>query len=279
MSQEQHSQSDYGARLDFSKAMSYGDYLHLDEILSAQHPLSPDHNEMLFIIIHHVSELWLKLALHELLAAREHVKRDHLPPVFKMTARVSRVIEQLINGWNVLSTLTPSEYSLIRPYLGNSSGFQSYQYRTLEFVLGNKNEVMMKPHQHRPELYAMLDKELHTPSLYDEVLRLLARRGFALGPEVVERDWAKPYTPHEIVEQAWLKVYKDTEKYWDLYELAEELLDLEDLFRQWRFRHVTTVERVIGSKQGTGGTAGVPYLRKMIDVVLFPELWKMRTML
>lgn len=273
MSHDHHS----GAKLDFSKAMSYGDYLHLDEILSAQHPLSPDHNEMLFIIIHHASELWMKLALHELLAAREHVRRDHLPPAFKMTARVSRVFEQLINGWDVLATLTPSEYSLFRPYLGNSSGFQSWQYRLIEFVLGNKDEVMMKPHQHRPDLVAMLERELHAPSLYDEALRLLARRGFPLAPDVLQRDWAKPYTPHDSVVQAWLGVYRDTGKYWDLYELAEELMDLEDLFRQWRFRHVTTVERIIGYKQGTGGTAGVPYLRRKIEVVLFPELWKMRT--
>ncbi|MBM4422348.1 MAG: tryptophan 2,3-dioxygenase [Chloroflexi bacterium] len=270
---------DYGAKLDFSKAMSYGDYLHLDEILSAQHPLSPDPNELLFIVIHHVSELWLKLALHELAQAREHVKQDRLAPAFKMTARASRVMEQLISGWNVLSTLTPSEYSLIRPFLGNSSGFQSYQYRALEFVLGNKSEVMMKPHEHRPELYSMLEAELRAPSLYDETLKLLARRGFAIAPEVLDRDWARPYTPHDSVEQAWLSVYRDTEKYWDLYELGEELLDLEDLSRQWRFRHVTTVERVIGFKQGTGGTAGVSYLRRMLDVVLFPELWKMRTQL
>ncbi len=279
MSQEQPTHSDYGAKLDFSKDMSYGDYLALDTILSAQHPLSPNHNEMLFIVIHQVNELWLKLALHELGAAREQVKADTLSPAFKMTARASKILEQLVNAWGVLATMTPSEYSLFRPYLGNSSGFQSYQYRRLEFVMGNKNEVMMKPHQHRPELYAVLDKELRTPSIYDEALRLMARRGFDLAPEVVERDWTRSYLPHDTVERAWLEVYRDTEKYWDLYELAEELLDLEDLFRQWRFRHLTTVERIIGYKQGTGGTPGVPYLRNMIDVQLFPELWKVRTSL
>lgn len=279
MAQEQPTRSDYGAKLDFSKDMSYSDYLALDEVLAAQHLLSSNHNETLFIIIHQVSELWLKLALHELSAAREQIKQDNLPPAFKMTARASRVLEQLINAWSVLSTLTPSEYSLFRPSLGNASGFQSYQYRLLEFVMGNKNEVMIRPHQHRLDLYVMLDKELHCPSLYDETLRLMARRGFDIAPEVVERDWTKPYQPHDSVEQAWLIAYRDTEKYWDLYELAEELVDLEDLFRQWRHRHVTTVERIIGYKSGTGGTAGVPYLRSMLNVQLFPELWKLRSSL
>ena len=279
MAQEQTTRSDYGAKLDFSKDMSYSDYLALDEVLTAQHLLSTNHNETLFIIIHQVSELWLKLALHELSAAREQIKQDNLPPAFKMTARASRVLEQLINAWTVLSTLTPSEYSLFRPLLGNASGFQSYQYRLLEFVMGNKNEVMIRPHQHRLDLFVVLDKELRRPSLYDETLRLMARRGFAIAPEVTERDWTKPYQPHDSVEQAWLVAYRDTEKYWDLYELAEELLDLEDLFRQWRHRHVTTVERIIGYKPGTGGTAGVPYLRSMLNVQLFPELWKLRTSL
>src|SRR5574341_931802 len=240
--------SDYGAKLDFSKAMSYADYLHLDEVLSAQHPLSSNHNEMLFIIIHHVSELWMKLTLHELRAARENVKQDDLSPAFKMTARASRVVEQLIRAWDVLATLTPSEYSLFRPYLGSASGFQSYQYRMLEFALGNKSALMLKPHQHRLDLFKMLDEELHRPSLYDEAIRLMARRGFAIAPEVVDRDWTQPYAADDSVERAWLEVYRDTDHHWDLYELAEELLDLEDLFRQWRFRHVTTVERVIGYK-------------------------------
>jgi tryptophan 2,3-dioxygenase len=269
----------YGAKLDFSKAMSYGDYLHLDEILTAQHPLSPNHNEMLFIVIHHVSELWMKLALHELGAARENIKADNLAPAFKMTARASRVFDQLINAWDVLSTMTPSEYSLFRPYLGNSSGFQSFQYRMIEFVMGNKNEVLIKPHEHKPELYELLMTELNQPSLYDEAIRLMARRGLPVAAEIADRDWTQAYRAHESVEKAWLEVYRDPEHHWDLYELAEELLDLEDEFRQWRFRHLTTVERVIGFKQGTGGTAGVPYLRKMLDVILFPELWKLRTSL
>jgi len=269
----------YGARLDMSTSMSYADYLHLDEVLSAQHPLSQDHNELLFIVIHQVTELWLKLALHELMAAREQVKQDDLSPAFKMTARVSRTLEQMIAGWTVLATLTPSEYSIIRPYLGHASGFQSHQYRLLEFVLGNKNEVMIQPHQHRGDRVSLLEAQLRAPSLYDETLRLLARRGFDLAPEVLQRDWTQPYTPHPSVEQAWLQVYRDTETHWELYEMAEELVDLEDLVRQWRFRHLTTVERVIGYKPGTGGTPGVPYLRRALDIVLFPELWKLRTAL
>lgn len=269
----------YGAKLDFEGAMSYGDYLDLDALLSAQHLRSTNHNEMLFIVIHHVMELWLKLILHELNAARERIKQDDLMPSFKMTARVTRILEQMTNAWTVLATLTPSEYLQFRGTLGNASGFQSYQYRLLEFMMGNKNAVLIKPHEHRVEIYEILEWELNAPSLYDEALRLLARRGIDLPREVIERDWSKPYYANAAVEQAWLTVYREPEAHWDLYELAEELIDLEDLFRQWRFRHVTTVERVIGFKQGTGGTAGVPYLKKVLDVVLFPELWKIRTAL
>jgi tryptophan 2,3-dioxygenase len=271
--------TDYGARLDFDKTMSYGDYLDLDALLSAQHLRSTNHNEPLFIIVHHVTELWLKLILHELNAARECIKRDDLMPSFKMTARVSQILGQMIGAWGVLATMTPSEYLQFRGTLGSASGFQSYQYRLLEFVMGNKNIVMLRPHAHQIELYELLAKELETPSLYDEALRLLARRGFDLPPEVIERDWTLSYQGHPAVEAAWLEVYRAPEAHWDLYELAEELIDLEDLFRQWRFRHVTTVERIIGFKPGTGGTAGVPYLRRRLDVVLFPELWQIRTAL
>lgn len=269
----------FGAKLDFERAMSYGDYLELDKLLSAQHLRSDNHNEPLFIIIHHVMELWLKLILHELNAARERIIQDDLQPSFKMTARVSRILEQLVGAWGVLATMTPSEYLQFRGTLGNASGFQSYQYRMLEFVMGNKNAVLLKPHAHRPEIHAQLERELHSPSLYDEALRLLARRGLDLPKKVIERDWSQPYQFNAAVEQAWLTVYRETETHFDLYELAEELIDLEDLFRQWRFRHLTTVERIIGFKQGTGGTAGVPYLKRMLDVVLFPELWKLRTAL
>jgi tryptophan 2,3-dioxygenase len=267
------------AQLDFSQSMSYGDYLQLDQILTAQKPLSPDHNEMLFIIQHQTSELWMKLMLHELHAAIAHVASDELPKAFKMLARVSRIMEQLVHAWDVLATMTPPEYSAIRPYLAQSSGFQSYQYRCIEFSLGNKNAAMLKPHAHRPELLAEVEAAYRAPSLYDEALRLLARRGIAVPASHLERDWTGAYAADDGVEQAWLTVYRDPTTYWDLYQLGEELTDLEDAFRLWRFRHVTTVERVIGFKRGTGGTGGVSYLRKMLDVVLFPEIWTLRTAL
>ena len=266
-----------GAQLDFSKDMSYGDYLHLDEILTAQHPLSPDHNEMLFIVQHQTSELWMKLMLHELQAAVANVAADRLPEAFKMLARVSRIMEQLVHAWDVLATMTPPEYSAIRPYLSNSSGFQSAQYRRIEFLLGNKNAAMLKPHAHRPDLLAQVEAAYKSPSLYDEALRLLARRGIRVPNASLERDWGLPHVADDAVKAAWLEVYRDPSKHWDLYQMGEELVDLEDAFRLWRFRHVTTVERVIGFKRGTGGTGGVSYLRKMLDVVLFPELWGLRT--
>ncbi len=266
-------------QLDFSASMSYGDYLQLDRVLSAQHPRSPDHNELLFIIQHQTSELWMKLMLHELQAAIRAVAGDELPDAFKMLARVSRIMEQLVHAWDVLATMTPSEYSAIRPYLASSSGFQSYQYRSIEFALGNKNAAMLEPHAHRGDLQAQVRAALQAPSLYDEALRLLARRGLAVPADHLERDWTQPYATSEAVEQAWLVVYRDPKQHWDLYQLGEELTDLEDAFRLWRFRHVTTVERVIGFKRGTGGTGGVSYLRRMLDVVLFPEIWQLRTSL
>jgi tryptophan 2,3-dioxygenase len=268
----------HDAQLDFTDSMSYGDYLSLDSILSAQHPRSPDHNEMLFIVQHQTSELWMKLALHELSAAREAVRRDDSQPAFKMLARVSRIMDQLVQAWSVLSTMTPSEYAAMRPYLGSSSGFQSHQYRQIEFMLGNKNVQLLKPHAHRPGIHADVKAALETPSFYDEVVRLLARRGLPIARERLERDWTLATAHDESVEAAWLAVYREPSRYWELYEMAEELVDLEDSFRQWRFRHVTTVERIIGMKQGTGGTSGVGYLRKMLDVVLFPELWRVRTL-
>jgi tryptophan 2,3-dioxygenase len=268
---------DEKAKLDFSQSMSYGDYLQLDAILNAQHPRSPDHNEMLFIVQHQTSELWMKLLLHELGAAMRCVAQDELGSAFKMLARVSKIMEQLVHAWDVLATMTPPEYSAIRPYLASSSGFQSYQYRCIEFSLGNKNAAMLKPHSHRLDLLAQVQKAYEAPSLYDESLRLLARRGIAVPATHTERDWTQPYQASPEVEQAWLQVYRDPNHHWDLYQLGEELTDLEDAFRQWRFRHVTTVERVIGFKRGTGGTGGVSYLRKMLDVVLFPEIWSLRT--
>ena len=265
------------AQLDFSRDMTYGEYLHLDELLDAQHPLSPEHNEMLFIVQHQTSELWMKLMLHELRAAIPNVAQDHLPPAFKMLARVSKIMEQLVRAWDVLATMTPPEYSALRPYLARSSGFQSYQYRQIEFLLGNKNAAMLKPHTHRPDLLAQVQSAFEAPSLYDESLRLLARQGLTIPPSHLERDWTQPYQADAAVEAAWLTVYRHPEQYWDLYQLGEKLTDLEDAFRLWRFRHVTTVERVIGFKRGTGGTSGVSYLRKMLDVVLFPEIWTLRT--
>ena len=267
------------AQLNFSKDMSYGDYLHLDEILNAQHPLSPAHDEMLFIVQHQTSELWMKLMLHELRAALAAIAGDTgtKADAFKMLARVSRIMEQLVSAWTVLSTMTPPEYSAMRPYLANSSGFQSAQYRCIEFALGNKNAAMLKPHAHRPDLLAQVQAAYEAPSLYDEAIRLLAREGIAVPADRLERDWTQPYVESEGVKQAWITVYRDPHKYWDLYQLGEKLTDIEDAFRLWRFRHVTTVERVIGFKRGTGGTGGVSYLRKMLDVVLFPEIWSLRT--
>jgi len=259
--------------------MTYGDYLHLDSLLAAQQPLSPDHNEMLFIIQHQTSELWMKLMLHELRAAIADVAKDALSDAFKKLARVSKIMEQLVHAWDVLATMTPPEYSAIRPYLANSSGFQSAQYRCIEFALGNKNAAMLKPHAHRPDLLAQVQAAFEAPSLYDEALRLLARRGLAVPQSRIERDWTQGYVESDDVEQAWLVAYRNPKQHFDLYQLGEELTDLEDAFRLWRFRHVTTVERVIGFKRGTGGTGGVSYLRKMLDVVLFPEIWKLRTAL
>src|SRR6478609_11137694 len=270
---------DEKAQLDFSRDMSYGDYLSLDAILTAQKPLSPHHDEMLFIIQHQTSELWMKLMLHELSAAIACIARDELPEAFKMLARVSRIMEQLVHAWDVLATMTPPEYSAIRPYLASSSGFQSAQYRCTELALGNKNAAMLKPHAHRPELLAQVQQAYEAPSLYDEALRLLARRGLPVPRSHLQRDWTQPYVESEEVEKAWLVCYRKPKAHWDLYQLGEELTDLEDAFRLWRFRHVTTVERVIGFKRGTGGTGGVSYLRSMLDVVLFPELWRLRTAL
>ena len=268
-----------GAHLEFSTDMSYGDYLGLDAILEAQRPRSESHNELLFIVQHQTTELWMKLIIHEMLAARTRIQADDLEPAFKMLARVTAIMHQLIQAWDVLSTMTPSEYMGFRDALGHSSGFQSYQYRAIEFLLGNKNPIMLRPHAHRPDLHAMLVGLLHAPSFYDEAIRLLARRGLPIDAGALERDFSAPYVQNASFESAFVEVYRNTEKYWDLYQLAEKLVDLEDYFRQWRFRHMTTVERVIGFKRGTGGTAGVPYLRGVMDTRLFPELWGIRTAL
>jgi tryptophan 2,3-dioxygenase len=269
----------HGAQMDFSKSMSYGDYLGLERILTAQHPLSPEHNEMLFIVQHQTSELWMKLMLHEMHAVVANIQADNLPPAFKMLTRVARIMDQLVHAWDVLATMTPPEYTAIRPYLGASSGFQSFQYREIEFILGNKNPNMLAVHETSPENHARLQTALQSPSIYDEAIRLLARSGFSIAPGRLQRDWSQPTVADESVKLAWLEVYKDPQRHWALYELAEKLVDMETAFRFWRFRHVTTVERIIGFKTGTGGTAGVSYLRKMLDVVLFPELFALRTAL
>jgi tryptophan 2,3-dioxygenase len=263
-----------GAKMDFSKDMSYGDYLGLDPILNAQHPRSDAHDEMLFIIQHQTSELWMRLAIHELEAARAAMLGGELPTAFKMLSRVARIFEQLNNGWDVLRTMTPSEYTAFRPSLGNSSGFQSHQYRLVESLLGNRNEALMKLHKHREASFVRLESELARPSLYQVAISLLCARfdaGDLAGPPG-KADWqAQP-----AIQALWQRVYEHPRAQWDLYELAEKLVDLEDYFRRWRFNHVTTVERIIGFKRGTGGTAGVAYLRKMLEVELFPELWHVR---
>jgi tryptophan 2,3-dioxygenase len=265
--------------MDFKDAMSYGDYLQLQTLLSAQHPLSPNHNEMLFIIQHQTSELWMKLMLHELHAVRRQMQAGDLPPAFKMMARVARIMDQLVHAWDVLATMTPPEYTAIRPYLGNSSGFQSYQYREIEFLLGNKNAALVQVHAHAEEAHDRLRAALEQPSIYDEAVRLMAEAGLPVNPDRLKVDWTQPTAADASVESAWLKVYAEPDKYWELYELGEKLVDLETSFRYWRFRHLTTVERVIGFKKGTGGTPGASYLKKMLEVELFPELFSLRTSL
>jgi tryptophan 2,3-dioxygenase len=273
-----HDQSEEeGVHLDFRRQMSYGDYLKIDRILTAQEPLSDAHDEMLFIIQHQTSELWMKLALYELNGARAMIGNDRLPEAVKMLARVTRIFEQLNSAWDVLRTMTPSEYTRFRDDLGQSSGFQSWQYRLIEFTVGNRNPAMLKPHEHRAEVLELLEAELARPSLYDEVLRRLARLGLAIPATVLTRDLRQKWTFDEEVMSVWASVYRDPEKHWDAYELAEKLVDFEDYFRRWRFNHLTTVERVIGFKRGTGGTAGVSYLKRMLEVELFPELWRVRT--
>lgn len=259
--------------------MTYGDYLRLDKILSAQPEAPVTHDEMLFVVIHQAKELWMKLILHELKGALPFIQSGELRPAFKMLARVKRLQDQLIGSWTVLNTMTPTDYTKFREALGRASGFQSYQYRSIEFFFGNKQRSMLAPHAKRPEIHAQLVELLERPSLYDEVVKLLARRGFDIDASCLERDWSVVRDPHPSVETAWLAVYADPEEHWDLYELAEDLVDMDDQFQTWRFRHANTVERVIGHKTGTGGTSGVQYLRRSVQVRLFPELWSVRTQL
>ena len=269
--------SDEQVHWDLGESQSYGEYLGLKQILSAQRPVSFEHDEMLFIIIHQASELWMKLCLHELTAAREHIRRDDLGPSFKMLARVSRIQQQLVQSWDVLATMTPAEYSLFRNQLGRASGFQSVQYRMLEFIIGNKNADTIEVHRRDPESYDELQRALQSPSIYDEALRLLSRRGFEIPQEYLDRDFSQPYQPSKQVAAAWLAVYHSVDDNWDLYDLAEKLVDLDHKFQLWRFSHMKTVERIIGYKRGTGGTGGVSYLNKALELRFFPELWTIRT--
>ncbi|OCA88776.1 tryptophan 2,3-dioxygenase [Pseudobacillus wudalianchiensis] len=264
---------------DFTNNMTYGEYLALDRLLSSQKRLSGHHDEMLFIIIHQVSELWMKLIIHEMQGAISAIQKDELQPAFKMLARVSKIQTQIIQAWDVLSTMTPSEYMEFREKLGQASGFQSYQYRQIEFLLGYKTPHILTIYQKDSELHAILEKAYRAPSIYDAAIEALARAGFPIDPDLLRRDYSITYTGNPTVEAAWLSVYKDVKTYWDLYQLAEKLIDIEDWLQQWRFRHMKTVERIIGFKMGTGGSSGVQYLKKVLDHRFFPELWDLRTKL
>ncbi|MCM3737180.1 tryptophan 2,3-dioxygenase [Bacillus cytotoxicus] len=268
-----------GIHTDFQNNMTYGEYLQLDGLLSSQKRLSDHHDEMLFIVIHQASELWMKLILHELEAAVESIQKGDLAPAFKMLARVSKIQSQIIQSWDILATLTPAEYIEFRDSLGQSSGFQSYQYRMIEFALGYKTPHILKIYEKDEELYTRLHKAFHTPSLYDVAIQTLAKEGFPINPSVLQRDITQPYEADATVEAAWLEVYSDVKKHWGLYQLAEKLIDIEDWLQQWRFRHMKTVERIIGHKMGTGGSSGVSYLKRVLDQSFFPELWAIRTKL
>jgi tryptophan 2,3-dioxygenase len=279
MSQCPFNPAEDGAQMQFDGRMSYGDYLSIDRILTAQNCLTQAHDEMLFIIQHQTSELWMKLALHELDAARTAIEAGRVREAFKMLARISRIFEQLNTAWDVLRTMTPADYTTFREGLGESSGFQSWQYRMIEFSVGNRNLAMVKPHAHRPDILEKLEAELARPSLYQAALSHLLRMGLPVPEDVIAMPSRSPWASDERVREVWQTVYRDTSTHWEAYELAEKLVDFEDYFRRWRFNHVTTVERVIGFKRGTGGTSGVAYLRRMLEVRLFPELWDVRTTL
>ncbi|WP_110112331.1 tryptophan 2,3-dioxygenase [Bacillus sp. CGMCC 1.16541] len=279
MSEKDGRSLEKGIQTDFKKSMSYGDYLQLDRILSSQQRLSNHHDEMLFIVIHQTSELWMKLILHELTAATASIRQNELEEAFKMLSRVSRIQQQLIQSWSVLSTLTPSEYMEFRDQLGHSSGFQSYQNRLIEFALGHKNKHTLAVYEHEPTLYDKLNEALQAPSIYDASIQALHGRGLLTDEACLTRDFSQVYEPNGSIESAWLTVYRDVEKYWDLYELAEKLVDIGSQQQLWRYNHMMTVERIIGHKMGTGGSSGVTYLKKIVDHQFFPELWSLRTKL
>jgi len=268
-----------GENIHWDIDMSYGQYLHLEEVLGAQKPLSGEHDEMLFIIIHQASELWMKLCIHELASATQDIKADNLGPSFKKLSRVGKIQTQLLQSWEVLATMTPFDYMQFRDTLGKSSGFQSYQYRAIEFLLGHKEEKMLTLFEGEPAAKDFLKGALCNPGIYDETLKLLKKRGFEIPKARLERDWTQNYEAHKGVEDAWYQVYKDADKHFDLYELAEKLVDLEYRLQQWRFAHLKTVERIIGGKRGTGGTSGIGYLQKALSHTFFPELWSVRTRL
>jgi tryptophan 2,3-dioxygenase len=269
--------SQEGVHWDLRETMSYGDYLSLDALLSCQHPQTDKHDEMLFVVIHQASELWIKLCLHEIAGAIRQLRAGVLGPAFKMMARVARIQVNLIQSWEILSTLTPFDYSSFRDGLGKSSGFQSFQYRMLEFRLGNKNREMARVFESNPSVAQLVSAALVEPSIYDEALALLARRGFPVPEEKLVRDFSEPYTSDPRVMECWRQVYRDAETHWELYELAEKLVDLEYRFHLWRYSHMKTVERIIGAKRGTGGTSGVGYLKRALDLRFYPELWDVRT--
>ncbi|MDM8100760.1 tryptophan 2,3-dioxygenase [Oceanobacillus oncorhynchi] len=277
VNQHQAFENEKSIQTDFKEKMTYSDYLSLDTLLSSQHRLSGHHDEMLFIIVHHVSELWMKQILHEIHSAIDDIQADNLRSSFKKLARVSQIQEQLKSVWDVLSTLTPSEYIEFRDKLGSASGFQSYQNRLVEFALGYKTEYVLKIYENDTELHPILQEAYDAPSLYDVSIQALSRAGFSIDKEVLNRDARITHQTNESVKRAWMIVYKNVAQYWKLYELAEKLVDIEGLFQQWRFRHMKTVERIIGFKKGTGGSGGVSYLKKVLDQYFFPELWDLRT--
>ncbi|MFK2825687.1 tryptophan 2,3-dioxygenase [Bacillus sp. B190/17] len=277
--QKKNSSKETSIHTDFTHHMTYGEYLKLDQLLSSQQRLSDHHDEMLFIIIHHVSELWMKLIIHEMKSAVSSIQKNELQPAFKMLARVSKIQTQIIQAWDVLSTMTPSEYMEFRGKLGQASGFQSYQHRQIEFLLGYKTPHILTIYQKDPALHAILEKDYRSPSIYDAAIEALSRAGFRINPDLLKRDYSITYTGDPTVEAAWLNVYNDVKTYWDLYQLAEKLIDIEDWLQQWRFRHMKTVERIIGFKRGTGGSSGVQYLQNVLDHRFFPELWDLRTKL
>jgi tryptophan 2,3-dioxygenase len=265
--------------IHWDQDLTYGGYLSLDTLLGSQKLRTDAHDEMLFMVIHQTSELWMKLCLHELHAAMRQVAGDKLGAAFKMLSRLARIQGLLRQSWSVLATMTPADYLSFRDALGQSSGFQSFQYREIEYSLGNKNAALMEVHRKRPERYARLKAALESPSFYDLCLQLLARRGFDIPADRLDRDWAQAYVPSEAVEKAWAEVYRSPDRYWDLYELAEKLVDLEYEFHMWRYSHMMTVQRIIGYSRGTGGTSGVEFLKKALDLQFFPELWSVRTRL